>query len=127
MPDGTLDIVIVEGRRLKDQDTLGKNDAYVEVYLDKKHKQRTTTVSNTNDPIWNEQFTFNIHGGDDTIHFDIYDDDVGDKDSIGKCKVKLKRIFDNGHFDEWVKLPAMSGLSSHGEIHIIMKFEVSHL
>ena len=105
---------------------LEKNDAYVEVYLDKKYKQRTTTVSNSNDPVWNQRFTFNIQNGDDTIHFDVYDQDVGDKDSIGSCKVKLKHVFDDGKYDEWVKLPAMFGLSSHGEIHVVMNFRVSY-
>jgi Ca2+-dependent lipid-binding protein len=125
MPNGTLEVIIAEGRRLKDQDTFGKNDAYVEVYLDKKYKQRTTTISNTNDPVWNQRFTFNIQHGDDAIHFDVYDADVADRDSIGNCKVKLKHVFDDGRFDEWVKLPAMFGLSSHGELHIIMSFRVS--
>jgi Ca2+-dependent lipid-binding protein len=126
MPNGTLEVVVAAGRRLKDEDTVGKNDSYVEVYLDKKYKQRTTTISNSNDPVWNQRFTFNIQHGDDTIHFDVYDDDVGDKDSIGSCKVKLKHVFDDGKFDEWVKLPSMFGLSSHGEIHIIMHFTVSY-
>jgi len=127
MRNGTLEVLVGAGRRLKDEDTCGKNDAYVEVYLDKKYKQRTTTISNTNDPVWNERFSFNIHNGDDHIHFDVYDDDIGDKDSIGSCKVKLKHVFDDGKFDEWVKLPSMFGLSSHGEIHIIMNFKVSYV
>ena len=125
MPNGTLEVIVVAGRKLKDQDTIGKNDAYVEVYLDKKYKQRTKTIPNSNDPVWNEHFTFNIHDGDDSIHFAVYDQDVGDRDSIGDCKVKLKHVFDDGKFDEWVKLPAHLGLSSHGEIHVIMNFRVS--
>ncbi len=36
-------------------------------------------------------------------------------------------MFDDGKFDEWVKLPAKSGLSSHKEIHIIMNFTVRFL
>ncbi|UJR13622.1 hypothetical protein I4U23_000635 [Adineta vaga] len=124
MPNGTLEVIVAAGRRLKDEDTIGKNDAYVEVYLDKKYKQRTKTISNSNDPVWDERFTFNIHG-EDAIHFDVYDADIADKDSIGSCKVKLKHVFDDGKFDEWVKLPAMFGLSSHGEIRIIMNFKPS--
>lgn len=127
MPTGTLEVVVAAGRRLKDEDTVGNNDAYVEVYLDKKYKQRTATVSNSNDPVWNERFSFNVHQGDDTIYFDVFDADVGDKDSIGRCKVKLKNVVDDGKFDEWVKLPAMFGLSSHGELHIVMSFTVSIL
>jgi Ca2+-dependent lipid-binding protein len=126
MPTGTLEVIVAAGRRLKDEDAFGENDAYVEVYLDKKYKQRTKTISDSNDPVWNERFNFNIRHGDDTIHFDVYDADIAGKDSIGSCKVKLKHVFDDGKFDEWVKLPGLLGLSSHGEIHIIMNFRVSY-
>jgi len=100
MPAGTLEVFIVEGRHLKDRDLVGQNDAYVEIYLDKKYKQRTTTISNSNNPTWNERFTFNLQKGDDTIHFDVYDADVVGRDSIGNGKVKLKHVFDDGRFDE---------------------------
>ncbi|CAF3715945.1 unnamed protein product [Rotaria socialis] len=123
MPHGTLEVVIAEGRRINDQDAVGKN--YVEVYLDKNYKLRTTTTSNINNPVWNERFTFDIRGSDGSIHFEIYDDDVEHKDPIGKCKVKVKYVIDNGHYDKWVKLTHMSELSPDGEIHIIMKFEPS--
>jgi Ca2+-dependent lipid-binding protein len=126
MPTGTLEVIIVEGRRLKDKDAVGQSDPYIEIYTHKKYKQRTTTIQNTNDPVWNERFTFNIHPDDDTIHFDVYDSDVGGKDSIGNGKVKLKSVFDDGKFDDWVKLPAHLGLSVHGEIHVIMNFTVSY-
>lgn len=124
MPNGTLEVIVAEGRHLKDKDTIGQSDPFVEIYTDKKYKQRTTTLQNTHDPVWNERFVFNIHDKDDTIHFDVYDSDVGDKDSIGNGKVKLKNVFDDGKFDDWVKLPAHLGLSSHGELHIIMNFTV---
>jgi Ca2+-dependent lipid-binding protein len=54
---GTLEVTIVEGRNLKDQDIIGKNDAYVEVYLDKNYKQRTAVIKDTNNPTWNQRFT----------------------------------------------------------------------
>ena len=125
MPPGRLEVTIAEGRKLKDEDLVGNNDAFVEVYVDKKYKQKTSTIANSDNPVWNQQFTFNIQKGDDDIHFHVYDDDVGDRDGIGSCKVKLKHVFDDGQFDEWVKLPAKFGLSSHGEIHVIMRFTVS--
>jgi Ca2+-dependent lipid-binding protein len=125
MSIGTLEVIIIEGRNLKDRDIIGQNDAYVEIYLEKKYRQRTTIVSNSNNPVWNERFTFNIHKGDDTIHFAVYDDDVIGRDSIGNGKVKLKHVFDDGKFDEWVKLTGKFGLVSHGEIHVMMNFIVS--
>ena len=86
MPAGTLEVIIVEGRHLKDKDAVGQNDPYVEIYTHKKYKQRTTTISNSNDPVWNERFTFNIHTDDDTIHFDVYDSDVAGKIQLEMVK-----------------------------------------
>jgi len=54
---GTLTVTVVEARKLKDKDIIGKDDAYVELYLDKDYKQRTATVKDTNTPSWNETFT----------------------------------------------------------------------
>ena len=125
MVPGVLEVTIVEGRSLKNCDFFGENDAYVEVYTEKKYKQRTRTIKNSNNPVWNEQLRFNIHKGDDTIHFDVYDADLIGRDTIGKCKIKLKQVFDEGEFDQWIKLPAHFGLSSRGEIHVMMSFTVN--
>jgi Ca2+-dependent lipid-binding protein len=54
---GTLAVTIVEGRNLKDEDIIGKNDAYIELYLDKDYKQRTTVVKDSKNPTWNQNFT----------------------------------------------------------------------
>jgi Ca2+-dependent lipid-binding protein len=56
-PNGTLQVIVVEARKLKDKDIVGKDDAYVELYLDKDYKQRTTTIKDSNSPSWNETFT----------------------------------------------------------------------
>ncbi|CAF1264509.1 unnamed protein product [Adineta ricciae] len=116
---GTLEVTIIEARHLKDQDIVGKNDAFVEVYLDKDYKQRTKTIKNNNDPQWNETFTFNLSRNHDDLHLHVYDDDAVGKDSIGEAKIDLrKHDFSKGAFDEWIKLPALLGLRSKGEIHV---------
>lgn len=125
MVNGSLEVFLIEGRKLKDRDIIGKNDAYVELYFNKKYKQRSKTIRNNNDPVWNDRFVFNVRKGDDIIHFDVYDADLIGRDSVGNCKIKLKDIIESGTFDQWVKLPAHFGLTSHGEIHVSMKFTVS--
>jgi Ca2+-dependent lipid-binding protein len=57
MSHGTLEVSILAGRNLKDEDVVGQNDAYVEVYLDKDYRQRTTIVQNSNNPTWNQKLT----------------------------------------------------------------------
>lgn len=58
MSNKTLQVTVVEARNLKDEDTMGQNDAYIELYFDKHYKQRTSTIKDTNSPTWNE--TFNL-------------------------------------------------------------------
>jgi Ca2+-dependent lipid-binding protein len=53
---GTLKVTIIEGRNLKDKDFLRKDDAYIEIYLDKDNRQKTTTIKDTDNPTWNETF-----------------------------------------------------------------------
>ncbi len=70
----------------------------------------------------------NLQKHDDTLHLHVYDDDVVGRDSIGSAKIDLKKhVFGKGPYEDWVKLPAMLGLSSHGEIHVIIKHNVSSL
>ncbi|CAF2426095.1 unnamed protein product [Rotaria sp. Silwood2] len=122
MSHGSLHVTVVEARNLKDQDALGQNDAYIELYLDKDYKQRTKTIKDTNSPTWNETFTFNLQKGEDTLHIKVYDDDVVGKDSIGSGKLSLKKIQQaGGQLDDWIKLPAHLGLGSHGEVHLILR------
>ncbi|CAF3802155.1 unnamed protein product [Adineta steineri] len=121
MSHGTLRVTVVEGRNLKDEDTLGQNDAFVELYLDHDYKQRTATIKDTNSPTWNEQFSFNLQKGQDNLHIKVYDADEVGKDAIGSAKVCLKKLREaGGQSDQWVKLPAHLGLGSHGEIHLIL-------
>ncbi|CAF1180264.1 unnamed protein product [Adineta steineri] len=121
-PHGTLEVTIVEARHLKDEDIVGKNDAFVEVYLDKDYKLRTKTIRNSNDPTWNEKFTFNLSRSHEDLHISVYDDDTAGKDSIGSAKIDLrKHDFTKGPYDEWIKLPALLGLRSKGEIHVTIE------
>ena len=59
-PSGVLRVTVVEARKLKDKDVVGKDDAYIELYLDKDYKQRTTTIKDTNNPTWNETFSLSV-------------------------------------------------------------------
>jgi hypothetical protein len=55
-------------------------------------------------------------------------DDVAGRDSVGSAKIDLKKHdFGKGRFDQWIKLPAMMGLRSKGELHVIMEHHVMHL
>ncbi|KAI8136785.1 C2 domain-containing protein [Fennellomyces sp. T-0311] len=125
LPAGTLTVTLIEAKDLKNQDLFGKNDPYVELWLDDDYKQKSSEVKNTNNPVWNETFTFNISKGssDKKLYLKVLDKDLIGSDKIGDAKVNVKDIINSGRpFDEWVKLPAKLGLSSHGEIRVAIHF-----
>ncbi|KAI8379779.1 C2 domain-containing protein [Radiomyces spectabilis] len=123
-PEGTLSVTIIEARKLHGEDLIGKNDPYVELWLDEKYKQRTKELSNTNDPVWNQTFTFPIEGGSSVhkLYLKVLDKDPIGSDKIGEAKLDFADAFRGSPIDTWVKLPAKLGLTSHGEVHVYIQF-----
>ncbi|KAI8982459.1 C2 domain-containing protein [Mycotypha africana] len=122
-PAGTLNVTVIEGRNLKDQDLVGKNDPWVELWVDEKYPQRTRVIDNTNNPVWNQTFTFQLEASrKDKLHLKVLDKDKIGNDTIGEAKFDLDQVFSGQPVDTWVKLPAKLGLTSHGEIHLYVQF-----
>ncbi|KAJ3280950.1 Synaptotagmin-7 [Borealophlyctis nickersoniae] len=115
-----IEVTVVEARKLKDEDTVGgSNDPYIELWFDEDYKQKTSSQKSTNDPVWNEQFTFNLTGKH-TLHLKAVDKDVGDTDKIGEGKIDLGGVVNGGSpVDTWVNLKGM--IRSHGEVHIVAR------
>ncbi|KAJ3033701.1 Extended synaptotagmin-3 [Rhizophlyctis rosea] len=112
-----LEVRVLEAKNLKDEETAGQNDAYVELWLDDDYKQKSSVVKNSNNPTWNETFTFQT-GGKHKLYFKVYDKDVADKDAIGEGSVDVSAALNGQAVDEWVKLHGSLHLRSHGEVHI---------
>ncbi|CAO3589263.1 unnamed protein product [Absidia cylindrospora] len=124
-PEGILHVTIVEARKLKEEDLIGKNDPYVEFWIDSKYKQRTKELSNTNNPVFNQTFTFPLSQGsrDYKLHFQVYDKDVVGSDKIGDVTVDFADIVQqNRPVDDWYKLTGKTGLRSHGELRLAISF-----
>ncbi|KAI8391504.1 C2 domain-containing protein [Radiomyces spectabilis] len=126
-PRGVLTVKVIEARNLKDEDLAGKNDPYVELWLDEKYKQRTEEQKNTDNPVWNQTFTFNVEEGS-SLHklcMKVVDKDTVGTDKIGDGKLDVTDAFKGQDIDTWVKLPAKLGLTSHGEIHVYVSFQAN--
>ncbi|KAI9356701.1 C2 domain-containing protein [Pilaira anomala] len=123
-PQGTLTVTVIEARNLHKEDLGGHNDPYVELWLDEEYKQRTSTIKDTENPVFNETFTFNIPEGssEHRIHFKVIDKDTVGTDKIGEGKLDIAEAFKGQPIDTWAKLPAKLGLSSHGEVHFSVQF-----
>ncbi|KAI8814230.1 C2 domain-containing protein [Cladochytrium replicatum] len=117
-PTGILSVAVVEARNLLGKDTIGKNDPYVEVYVD-KHKMHRTSVANNagSNAIWNEKLTLAVDG-ETTLHVRVMDKDVVDSDKIGSVTINLHDIAKAGLVEGWYKLRGMLGLTSNGDIYL---------
>ncbi|CAG8448632.1 6453_t:CDS:2 [Funneliformis mosseae] len=120
---GTLKVIVAEARNLKDEDLVGKSDPYVKLILDENNIQTTQTKKNNLNPVYNEQFSFNVDG-QKKLEIKVYDKDtVGDDDLIGEEKIKLSDISSKKYVDTWVKLTkGKLGFRSKGEVHLILEF-----
>ncbi|KAJ3266010.1 Synaptotagmin-7, partial [Borealophlyctis nickersoniae] len=91
-----LEVTIVEARNLKDHDTVGEGDPYIELWIDEDYKQKTSTQKNNNNPVYNETFTFNLTSGKHVLHLKAIDKDVADKDKIGEGKLDFGAVVNGG-------------------------------
>ncbi|KAI9259619.1 C2 domain-containing protein, partial [Phascolomyces articulosus] len=100
---------------------------YSELWLDSNYKQRSTDKPGTNNPVWNEFFSFNVHDTSkyNKLYFRVLDKDTVSNDKIGSAKFDLTNVYKGQPFTGWIKLPAWFGLSSHGQLHLRIEFEPS--
>lgn len=87
---------------LPPQDLFGKTDPYVKLELEQDNFgpfdkdygfQKTSTKQGDVNPVWDEDFTFNIPTLDNMVlTCRVMDHDIGSKDDkCGKCKINLKK------------------------------------
>ncbi|KAL7321080.1 hypothetical protein PS15m_000896 [Mucor circinelloides] len=123
-PRGVLTVNVIEARNLHKEDLAGHNDPYVELWFDEDYKQRSESVKNTENPVWNQTFTFNIEEGSSKhkLYFKVLDKDKVGEDKIGDGHLDVSEAFKGNAIDTWAKLPAKLGLTSHGEVHFDIVF-----
>jgi len=103
-------VTIVKASSLKPMDITGKSDPYVKVILlingKKVRKKKTSVISNTLNPIYNESLEFDLTDEElakaDFIFKVIDYDRVGSNDLIG-C-IGIGRHFDGIHRDHWYQM-----------------------
>lgn len=80
-----LHIKICQWYDLKKMDTIGRSDPYVTLRLksqDKKQALTTLVLSNTLDPIWNQEFDITAIDPNDTLYIDMCDEGIKNDDKM---------------------------------------------
>ncbi|CAF2252498.1 unnamed protein product [Rotaria magnacalcarata] len=108
-PQGVVRVFVLRAQNLIKADISllgkGKSDPFVKVKLQGTTEYKTKTIDNTTDPTWNEVFEFVVEQSEsDVVQFEVYDEDPGKDDFIGRAQYPLKDLVDSGHVDTWLTL-----------------------
>mmetsp|Transcript_54895 Transcript_54895/g.116631 ORF Transcript_54895/g.116631 Transcript_54895/m.116631 type:complete len:132 (+) Transcript_54895:86-481(+) len=98
---GILTVFLEKATNLKDEDTIGKSDPYVKFELEQDNlifdhdmgEMKSTTKSGDLNPVYEEEFVFNIPTLENMVlHCKVMDEDILSDDKMGKCKIKLEEL-----------------------------------
>eukprot|EP01052_Picozoa_sp_SAG31_P034265 SAG31_NODE_3981_length_3699_cov_27.996389_2_plen_952_part_00 len=106
---GSLNVGVMEAAGLPKMDFFGHTDAYVVVHVD-GHTEQTPVHENSGDPIWNEEFSFDVQSRKHPIQVVVYDkDSTDDDDPIGQVLIPWGATVlpPNTLADEWHALQPM--------------------
>lgn len=107
-PQGIVKVTVLEAKDLKRADISltgkGKSDPYVVVKVGAK-SEKTKVVDNTVNPVWNETFEMMVDSADgQVLYLDVFDEDPGDDDFLGRVNMDLSKLREVGFQDEWLPL-----------------------
>ena len=93
---GELRITICEARDLPKMDTLSNTDAYAQIEVEEA-VAATKTIRDTEFPVWNEEFVFDVHSEESTCTVRLFDHDPVDTDDpIGQVLVQFAHLIGRG-------------------------------
>eukprot|EP00026_Physarum_polycephalum_P017463 Phypoly_transcript_18697.p1 GENE.Phypoly_transcript_18697~~Phypoly_transcript_18697.p1 ORF type:complete len:212 (+),score=37.51 Phypoly_transcript_18697:33-668(+) len=122
---GRLFIQCIEARNLARKDLLSKSDPYCVFSIVHKHNfsllsstQKTTTINNNQNPVWNQSFTFNVSNPEtELLKVKVYDNDpLSFDDEIGEVDIPLFALRNGMPKDDWYQLFPAKG----GAVHLVL-------
>ena len=119
---GVLKIRPIEAFIAKDEDAIGKMDPYVKIKVGTQAFQTIPAKGMGKNPVWNEEFIFNVKG-DKTVRIDVYDSDIGKDDFIGKTKIMISQLAAVGVLDNTFPLHSKILGRNVGQIHLRLEFQ----
>ena len=100
---GTLVVVVLKARNLRDKHTITKQDVYTQATLNKVVKKTATDVKGGQHPVWDEELRFPIvkTANDETRKLEvvIYSKEPRQDDLVGKGSVDITETLRTGEFD----------------------------
>ncbi|XP_009111049.2 synaptotagmin-5 [Brassica rapa] len=125
-PVGMLEVKLVLAKNLTNKDLVGKSDPFAKMFIRplREKTQRSKTINNDLNPIWNEHFEFVVEDAS-TQHLvvRIYDDEgVQASELIGCAQIRLCELEPGKVKDVWLKLvkdlEIQRDNKNRGEVHL---------
>ena len=121
----TLSITLLEARDLKPMDFNGSSDPYVVFRLD-NHKSTSSFKPETLEPVWNEDFSFQVTNLNSELIVEVYDKDrVGKDDFEGSTTISLSQLKHQNKIDGWYDLVVGEDASNNGQIRLRLQLVFS--
>lgn len=118
---GDLFIKVVAAKELKPVGKLmfkQKPNAYVKAYIGKGTILKTTELTQTSEPVWNETFVAPFANFADVLTFSV----KHMSKSIGIVAIPFERIIQEKKIDEWFPIHTEHVKRSSGQLHLIVDF-----
>eukprot|EP00026_Physarum_polycephalum_P005224 Phypoly_transcript_05255.p1 GENE.Phypoly_transcript_05255~~Phypoly_transcript_05255.p1 ORF type:complete len:563 (+),score=75.83 Phypoly_transcript_05255:228-1916(+) len=125
---GRLTVQVVEGKDLAPKDfnliRANTSDPYVVLIIERQQAKSRTIDRNLN-PVWNEEFSFDITQNQGILFVQIYDEDLLSRsDSMGQVVVPLSGISPGVFHDMWLTvLPRKPYEKISGKIRLRVKYD----
>ncbi|XP_048594291.1 synaptotagmin-5-like [Brassica napus] len=125
-PVGMLEVKLVQAKNLTNKDLVGKSDPFAKMFIRplREKTQRSKTINNDLNPIWNEHFEYVVEDAS-TQHLvvRIYDDEgVQASELIGCAQIRLCELEPGKVKDVWLKLvkdlEIQRDNKNRGEVHL---------
>jgi len=102
---GQVVVTVHKAADIEKKGVVGKADPYV-VLIYGTQNQKSATVDNNHNPVWNVTGYFDIQENSSTeISFEVFDEDVGKDDFLGRATLNISELYASGEFvNRWVPL-----------------------
>ncbi|KAI0329115.1 hypothetical protein GY45DRAFT_1253625 [Cubamyces sp. BRFM 1775] len=122
---GTLVVVVLKARNLRDKHTLYKQDAFAQATLNKVTKKTQVDVKGGQHPVWDEELRFPVSEriSDESRKLEVscWSKEPRTDECVGKGSVDISDTLKTGEFDDWVPLQMEDG-TYRGEIFLEMTY-----
>ena len=114
---GTLVVVVLKARNLRDKHTIHKQDVYTQASISSDIKKTAVDVRGGQHPVWDEELRFPIskEASDKTRKLEVccYSKEPRQDDLVGRGSVDITETLGTGEFDGEYSVYASHGHPTH--------------